>query len=120
MQDLIRDNRYLCSHCGQKIEWKPKPYAWFDYCMIGALFVGLGMGLDSLLEKIERGRIYEYRNVQILQKYDDSHFLLAKPDGPFHAWFCGDYRVDLVVGCSLERLRYEDKGRCWSVAAPDL
>ena len=126
MQDIVRDDRFICPRCGKSSEWQPeKGYRWTDWVVVCLIVVGMGSGLDSGLEKLNRGKVYPYKNVSILKKYDDYHFLLKIPPGPglgaveTQAFFCQDYKPFLVEGCFLKDLTYEDKGGCWSVAAPD-
>ena len=118
-QDILRDDRFLCRSCGRPNQWTPKPprFSWFEVLAVAGMFLFIG----GMLQKWEAGRnIYEYHKVKVLQKFDDFHFRMAKADGEFTAHFCTDYKPDLVEGCFLTTLRYQDKGTCWSVAAPDL
>ncbi len=79
------------------------------------LLLALGAATFGLWKQYSGWPIYEFHDVTIVKVYDPYHFLLSKSDGPFNAYFCHDYRPDLRAGLVLDRIRFEDRGACWSV-----
>lgn len=90
---------------------------YFEWAFIALVFAALSY---AMWEMAKQGPIYEYENVKILKKHDLFHYRMAKADGEFEAEFCKDYEPELIEGCVLDRLRYEDRRNCWSVRATDL
>lgn len=94
---------------------------YFEWALIAMMFLGIGMGLDSALERLERGKLADYKNVRILKKFDDYDFRMAKDDGEFSLSICRNVQPpDIVPGCFLTRLRYRWTPKCADISADDM
>lgn len=62
-------------------------------------------------------RVFELHNVYVIKDVGRYEYHLQTEDGKkFWTTFCADYEPQFSAGQTLEVLKYEDRGMCWSVA----
>lgn len=98
----------------------PDPHPVTSRMTFALLAFAFMLTLFSLVRAASPWPVYEYHNVQVLRQLNETTWMMKKEDGEFTAVFCRDYRPTLEEHSILEKLRYEDRGTCWSVARADL
>lgn len=95
-----------------------------DYRKVMAIgMLGFAAAAIGLWGQSKAHPVYEYHDVKVVKVIDPYVWMLAKNDGVFRAEFCRDYdlpaRAEPVPGNVLTKLRYQDRGTCFSIEPAD-
>jgi hypothetical protein len=98
----------------------PNPHPITTRLTLGFFCFSLILAALTLVRATSPWPVYEYSNVRVISQVSDNSWFMQKEDGRFLAIFCNDYTPTLEPDTTLTKLRYEDRGTCWSVARKDL
>lgn len=89
--------------------------------MLFGLVVGFVSG-TTYIQVRQYHHSYIYTNVYVKHKLTDYKYTLAfaDTDDEFDTQFCNDYKPTFEEGMLIEKLEFEDRGVCWSVADTKL
>lgn len=96
---------------------------------LGLLLLSFGLTIVTVIRASSSYPVYEYgekERMVVLSTAvggDPFTWYMQKNDGDFKAPWCRDYDVPSLGGAPgyhVRKIRYEDRGTCWSIARADL